>query len=359
MKPTDVTKLRLFTQQIAGSEFKNPANLVHWMGAMQAQNYSMAKWAVGVRLPNSTDKIVEAAVDEGEIIRTHLLRPTWHLVAASDIHWMLELTAPRIKASMKSRHEQLGLTPSLISKSNKLLEEVLRGGNHLTRGELKAEFKKINIETDNNRISHLLLRAELDGVICSGRSKGNSQTYALLDERVPEKKSLSRNEALAELARRYFSSHGPATVNDFAWWSGLTLTDSRKALEMVKSDFITDTINSQTYWFSNSFFIPEPDEPSVHLLPAYDEFIISYTDRGATLSGEHNDKAISKNGMFWPVVIVNGQVAGLWKRTIKGNKVNLEVEPFQPFSKTVKDLIEKKATSFGDFLGKKAEEVTM
>lgn len=355
MDLTEIAKVRLSAQQVGDSKFKTTQELVQWMGAMQAQNYSMAKWAVGVRLPNFTDQIIQKAIDEGNIIRTHVLRPTWHLVAAEDLRWMLKLTAPRIQRSLKSRHKQLELTSSVISKSKNLLEKGLADGHHLTRNELKNEFEKAKIETGNNRMSHILLGAELDGLICSGRSKGKSQTYALFDERVPKTKSFSRDEALAALAQRYFSSHGPATVHDFAWWSGLTLTASRKALKMVKGSFISETVDSQTYWFSHSSPIAELDKPSVHLLPAYDEFIISYTDRRAALAAEHNDKAISKNGMFWPVIVVNGQVAGLWKRTVRKTKVIVEMDPFHPLSKEINDLIEQAAASFGDFLGKKTE----
>lgn len=353
MNLTDIAHIRLISQQIAGTKFKTVKDLVGWMGAMQAQDYAMVKWAVGVRLPHSTDQEIETAINNGEIIRTHLLRPTWHLVSADDIYWLLELTAPRIKASLKPRHQELGLSETVMTKSRTIIENALSGGRHLTREALIAEFEKANIATDNNRASHLFSRAELDGVICSGTVKGKKQTYALLEERVPKTSSLPKEKALASLAKRYFTSHNPATLQDFAWWSGLSVGDARQALEMVKSDFVSETIDSQTYWFTNSFSMPKTDKESVYLLPAFDEFIISYKDRSASLPFENHSKAVSNNGMFWPIIVVNGQVTGIWKRTIKKDKVIVETEHFNQPNKTTTDLIEKAARQFGDFLGKK------
>ena len=233
MKLADIAKIRLINQQIAGTKFKSIKDMVGWMGAMQAQDYAMAKWAVGVRLPNLTDQAVENAINNGEIIRTHLLRPTWHLVSADDIYWALELTAPRIMDSLKSRHTELGLSETILTKSNTIMEKALMGGKHLTREELMDELEKAKIPTDDNRLSHLLLWAELNGIVCSGAIKGGKQTHALLEERVSKTKSMTKEEALANLAKKYFTSHGPAALQDFAWWSGLSVGDAKSALEMV------------------------------------------------------------------------------------------------------------------------------
>ena len=213
MKLSDVANIRLTNQHVAATKFKKAKDIVHWMGAMQAQDYAMAKWAVGVRLPDSTDTVIESAIDKGEIIRTHVLRPTWHFVSSGDIYWMLALTAPHIKASLKSRHKELELTETIISKSHTIIEKALAGGKHATREELITKFEKADIATDNNRASHIFLRAELDGIICSGATKNKKQTYALLEERVPKTKSLNRDEALTALAEKYFSSLSIAFVN--------------------------------------------------------------------------------------------------------------------------------------------------
>jgi hypothetical protein len=346
----EIPAIRLISQQIAGTKFKTAKDIVGWMGAMQSQDYTMSKWAVGARLPKSTDTLIQKALDKGEILRTHLLRPTWHLVSAENIDWMLELTSPQVKASMKSRNKELEITEALYTKSNKLLEKALADGKHLTREELVSKLEKANIAIDNNRAAHFLMQAELDGIICSGAVKDKKQTYALLSERVSKTKKLHREEALAKLAHTYFSSHCPATLKDFTWWSGLSITDARNALEMVQSDFISEKIGAETYWLTNSFSIPKKNLPLVHLLPAFDEFIISYKDRTASLLLEHHKKTISDNGLFRPVIVVNGQVTGLWKRTIKKDKVIVETDFFYPHDKAMQKLIREAAESFAGFL---------
>jgi len=355
MNLADIAKIRLSSQQIAETKFKAVKAIVAWMGAMQAQDYAMVKWAIGVRLPNATDRVIETAINDGEIIRTHLLRPTWHFVSAADIYWMLELTAPQIKASLKSRHKELALSETIFARSNTIIEKALRGGKHLTREELIAELGKAKIATDENRASHLLLRAELDGIACSGATEGGKPTYALLAARVPKTKPLTREEALAKLAKKYFTSHGPATLQDFVWWSGLSVGEAKHALEMTRSDFVSETIASQTYWLTHFFSLPKIDKESVYLLPAFDEFIISYKDRSASLPSENHNKTISNNGIFRPVIVVNGQATGIWKRTVKKDKVMVETEFFKQPNKTTKSLVEKAAIRFGDFLEKKTE----
>jgi hypothetical protein len=218
-----------------------------------------------------------------------------------------------------------------------------------------AEFRKAKIPVNDNRMSHILSWVELDGLVCSGAPKGGKQTHALLEERVPKTKSITKEEALANLAKKYFASHGPATLQDFIWWSGLSAGDAKSALEMVKPDFVSETIDLQTYWFDNSFSTPRHDKESVHLLPAFDEFIISYKDRSASLPFENHNKAISNNGIFRPVITVNGQVAGIWKRRIKKDKVTVETEFFNTPDKTTWSMIEKASMQFGRFLEKETE----
>ncbi len=359
MKTISIATSRLHNQQLEKTKFKTPNEVVSWMGAMQAQDFYMAKWAIGIRLPNSTEKIIETAIDQGEIIRTHLLRPTWHFVSRDDIYWMLELSSPQIKSLMKSNNKMLELTDSVFTKSNKIIEKSLAGNKHLTREELVAELTRAKIPTNITRSSNLLMRAELDKIICSGRTKNKKQTYTLLGEWVPKMKSLNKEEALAKLAERYFTSHGPATLQDFTWWSGLLTADAKHALEMVKPTFISETISSKTFWMTNSFSnsIPKPDKKSVYLLPAYDEYLISYKDRSASLPLEHHKKSISINGIFKPTIVLNGEVKGLWKRTFKKEKVIVETEFFKLPAKNLKNRIEKVAMVFGGFLEKETEVI--
>jgi hypothetical protein len=325
------------------------------MGAMQSQDFNMAKWAIGLRLPGTTDAIIEAAFNKGEILRTHVLRPTWHFVAAEDIYWMLEVTSPQMNSLLKSRQKQMELTKTIFAKSNSIIEKAVSGGKHVTREELMTLLKKAKIAITSERSYHLMYQAELNGIVCSGNMKGKNQTYTLLEERVKKTKQIPREEALAKLASRYFTSHCPATVEDFIWWSGLNITDGKHALEMIKNNFISETIKSKTYWFTDSFSIPLKNKSSLYLLPAFDEFIISYKDRTAILYPEHYTKVVSNNGIFWPVILMNGKAIGLWKRNIQKDKVLLEAQFFKKVSKTTIAFVEKRFKQFGNFLVKKTE----
>ena len=353
MNLTDISNIRLITQQIAGTKFKSPKEIVSWMGAMQAQDYRMAKWGIGLRTPKATEKIVEDAINKGEIIRTHLLRPTWHFLSSDDIYWMLELTAPRLKVFQRSREKQIGLTEKIFTKSNLVIEKVLRDGKHLTRAELLAELGKAKIATDNFKSSHILFRAEIEGIICSGITKTKQTTYALLSERVLENKKLNKDEALSKLAKKYFESHCPATLQDFIWWSGLTVSDAKLAFEMIKSDFISEKIESQTYLFPNSFSIPKKFKEAVYLLPAFDEFLISYKVRTAAIAFENHRHAFSNNGIFWPTIVINGQVRGIWKRIIKKDKIVMETNFFERPDENINVLVEKAAERLSYFLNHK------
>jgi len=322
------------------------------MGAIQAQDFSMSKWAIGIRLSNSIEKIIETAIDDGDILRTHLLRPTLHLVSSDDINWILKLTAPGIKASLKPRYKELELSESLFKKCNAIIEDALKGAIHLTREELTAILNKAKISTGGQRAYHILVRAELDGIVCSGIVKNGKQTYALLNERVPKTKDLHKDEALEKISRKYFLSRGPATLQDFKWWSGLSATDAKNAFEMIKSDLISEKAGSETYWALSCLCIPENKNYSAHLLPAFDEFLISYKDRRASLPLINFKKAVSENGIFRPVIVINGQVMGLWKRTIIKEKVIIETDLFYPDNNPIMNQIEEGIEKFGQFIGK-------
>src|SRR5262245_302167 len=215
--PLDIARTRLRNQRLIGKPFATPEEVVGWLGAVQAQDYAGAKWAVAQRTAGCSDADVEQACRDGRILRTHVLRPTWHLVLPEDIRWMLALSAPRIRAAMAFYDRRLGLTDAVCARSAAALAAALRGGNHLTRGELARVLAAAGIPAAGQRLGHLMVRAEIDGVICSGATRGKQSTYALLDERAPAAKPRGRDDALAELAGRYFASHGPALPQDFAW----------------------------------------------------------------------------------------------------------------------------------------------
>lgn len=352
MRSKDIPLLRLANQRISYNNFSSVKQLVGYMGAVQAQDYPMAKWAIGLRLNKSDEKQINSAIEKGEILRTHLLRPTWHFVSADDIYWILELTASRIRKSMSSRNKELGLTPAVFTKSNKIIREALAGNNHLTRDEIIGLLNNEKIKTDKNRASHLLAEAELSGIICSGIPDGDKPTYAILEERAGQKLVHGKVESLRKLAELYFASRGPATIMDFIWWSGLATTDAKRALEMIKPKMNSFGLNSQTYWF----FKPLPEKliktGIVYLLPAYDEFMISYKDRSAIIVSGSHKKIISNHGMFRAIIIYNGKIIGTWKRNVKNNYLSFKIEYLIYADKKIKNMVNDEAERFGIFTGK-------
>lgn len=357
MNLSDIAKLRLLNQQLIGTNFKTPKEIVAHLGAVQAQDYPMAKWAIGVRLPGSTNETIEQAIDNGEIIRTHIMRPTWHLVSSDDIRWMLKLTSPNINNGVAVMNRNLELNDNIFRQCNKVIEKSLAGGKHLTRQELMSEFQKAGIATNDLRSAHIMFRAEQDALVCNGSMRGKQLTYALLDERVPNGKTLEKDEALAKLAKRYFTSHAPATLKDFVWWSGLSVGNARVGLEAIKSDLICEEIEGQAYWLPNTFSTPPENLETVHFLPAFDEFMVSYKDRSASLNPVFAKDAITGNGIFKPIIVVNGEVIGIWKRSIKKNTVKIETQFFNSSDKFKKEIIAFTAESFGQFCGLKTEIV--
>lgn len=352
MKNSDIITLRLNNQQLINPSFTNPVDLVRWMGAVQSQDYAGAKWALACRLKNPVESQIEEAIDKGEILRTHVLRPTWHLVVPEDIRWMIGLTEPRITAFSAKYFRDLELDKPVLKRSNKMIVKALQSGKHLTRKELGDALEKARISTDGLRLTFMLFRAELDQLICSGAKHGKQATYALVDQRAPHAKFLKKDEALAELARRYFKSRGPATVKDFTWWSGLSPDDGRKAVEIVKSQLDSDGGNGQTYFFSSAAGSKKPKD-AVYLLPSWDEYTVAYKDRSSVIDPAHESKA--GHGIFNPNIIVNGLIKGSWRRTLKNDKVLLEVHYFSPASKAMHKSVGTIATRYAKFHGKKLE----
>jgi len=353
MKILDIAQHRLHNQQLSSPGFKEPADVVKWLGAVQAQDYNGAKWALGLRVQNATDDAVEKAFASGSILRTHVMRPTWHFVAPADIRWLLKLTAPRVNAASGYYYRKLELDDAVFKKSNKALAKALRGGKQLTRDALRKAVQQAGVATnDLIRSAHILARAELDGVICSGARKGKQFTYALLDERLPHSTTLERDQALAELTRRYFTSHGPATLQDFVWWSGLTTTDAKSGLDMARRQLVKDVIDDKTYWLPYSTTTRKPTSSrAAYLLPAYDEYLVAYKDRNAALDSTYNKGTNFRNVIFTSSIILRGRVVGSWKRTFKKASVIISLRPFAQLSKADKEMIADAARRYGDFLG--------
>ncbi len=353
----NIAQQRLYNQHITRRTFETPQALVAWLGAVQSQDFAAAKWALGLRLSGVTDDDIEQAFTAGAILRTHVLRPTWHFVSPADIRWLLALTAPRVQQAMAYYNRKLELDETVFRSMNALLANALQGGQQLTRDELASALQQAGIVTEGEqRVTSIMMRAELDGVICSGARRGKQFTYALLAERAPEARVLPRDEALAELTKRYFLSHGPATVQDFAWWSGLTVADAKEGLAMVASHLVQETIDGQTYWFDSSpggrlQGMPAQNvSQTAYLLPDYDEYTVGYTDRSAIFDTSHTSKLDQRSGLLANTMVLNGQVVGNWKRTFKKDMVVIAATPIFPLSSTETRLFAASAHRYGEFL---------
>jgi DNA glycosylase AlkZ-like len=345
MNSSDVLAHRLRNQKLSSPHFDNPADVVRWFGAVQAQDFNGAKWALALRMREATNAAIQTAYDEGRILRTHLMRPTWHFVTREDIRWLLQLTAPRVNIKSGSGYRMFELDAATFKRSNRIIANALKRGKHLTRSALKTLLNRAGIAADNPvRLAHIVLRAELDGVVCSGPMAGKQFTYMLLDERVPAKATFSRDEALAELARRYFTSHGPATMQDFVWWSGLTVADANHAIELIDRDLRKEMVEEKLYMRPRSF-PATPVEYSTHLLPAFDEYNVAYKARHLVIGG---GAPLSTWDFLGPMIIVDGKAVGTWKRT--GDKV-ITLNMSNGLKKSQKLAIAAAAERFTAFLG--------
>lgn len=319
-----ITDIRTVSQQLLNPLFDNPKELVSWMGAVQAQNYSMAKWAVGVRTKDATIDTVEQSLRKGEILRTHILRPTWHFVSSGDIRWMLNLTGHRVCLALKSWCKKLGISDNLYTKTLRLFEKILDGNEGLTKQEIFDEFVKKGFEPNADIVNSFILYAESQGFICSGVEKNGNHTYALLDERVPLSNNYTKEESLAMLATKYFCSHSPASLQDFTWWSGLSISEAKQAVKLIEHDLIADRYGALNLFVHHSYAKGVQTNDVLHFLPSYDEYLISYKDRSTVMKPEFYHKAFNNFGIFQPVILYNGQIVGNWKKMIKKGEIYIE-----------------------------------
>ncbi len=348
MNNLEIAQQRLYNQHISGEKFKKPAEVVKYLGAVQAQDYAGAKWAIGLRLHRSSDAAINKAMADGSIIRTHVLRPTWHFIAPADARWMIDLTAPRINAAAGTWFRKLKLDNAVFKQSNDALAKALEGGNQLNRGDVMAVLNRAGVATDDLRFIHLLMRAELDKVICSGGRQGKQFTYALFDDMVPTGNVPAREEALAELALRYFISRGPATLQDFTWWSGLATVDAKHGLEIAKPLLAKMNVESREYWTAKKEPGINNKAPVAHLLPAFDEFAVAYKDRSAIVNPKYIKQAL--HVIFNPSIVVNSQVVGTWKRTLKKDAVEIVLNPFGKLNKIQTKAVETAAERYRGFV---------
>lgn len=342
---------RLLRQGLIKPPFRTPAEVVAALGAIQAQDYPAALWALGLRLPESTAPVIEQTITDHAVIRTWLMRGTLHFVTAGDVRWMLDLFAPGILAGSARRYRELELDEATLAHSSRLIETAMRDGQPHTRRELFELLDAHGLRTPNQRGVYMLSRASCEGIIVQGAQKGRDPSFFAL-ESLPPTRRMRREEAIIELTRRYFTRHGPATLQDFVWWSGLRVSEARAGLEAVQGELVTETANGQTLWRSAEGVSAGPLAPSAFLLPAYDEFLIGYTDRSASLAPEHAALVKNANGLG-ATVIWNGRVIGTWTRETKRAEAVIHARPFTNWRDEARQVVEAAAARFGTFIGQR------
>jgi hypothetical protein len=349
----EISSRRMASQGLSTSPFTDAAEVVRTLVAMQSQEYAAAKWSVGERATGVDEGDVERAIAEGAILRTHVLRPTWHFVAREDLRWLMELSGPRVHSANAAYYRKAELDDAFFVRSHDLITRALEGGNHLTRREIAEVLGRDGIDaSEGQRLAYVVMRAELDRVLCSGAPRGKEQTYALFDERVPGGTPLSPDEALAELTRRYFTTRGPATVKDYRWWSGLTAAQARRGLEMVGGELERMVADGREYWLAGSAAEHREPTPTAHLVQAYDETIIAYSEsRGAMDVAGLSKDVVGRQIPFLHVLLVDGQLAGRWRRKVTAKEMAVEVLPARALSKRERGAVERAAENYGRFCG--------
>ena len=322
--------------------------MVRWLGAVQAQEYGPTKWTLGMRMRSATGTTIEDAFTRGDFVRTHILRPTWHFIPAEDLLWMLELSAPRVHKANAYMYRQTDLDKATLKRALKVCRSALQGGKQLTRKELASALADDGIGGKNLRITYIVMYAELEGLICSGARRGKQFTYALVSERAPTQNDLTREQGLAELCRRYFLSHGPATLQDFVWWSGLTMVDARKGVEMAGYEIKEEQVDRISYWSSSKRNHKKLLSPFALLTPTYDEYTLSYKDRSA-LSGRVIRGQIVETDIF-QFISIDGKIVGNWKRALKRDCVEIEINLLTELTKAEGAAVRQAALQYAKFM---------
>ena len=342
--------------------------MVRGLLAVQSQDYPGAKWGVAQRVADGVlESELDALFDAGAILRTHVMRPTWHFVAPEDLRWMLALTAPRVHQASAYQYRLLGIDDISAGRAAEVIVRALEGGRALTRDELGVALREAGIEATGIKLAYLVSHAELQAIVVSGPRKGRRQTYALVDERVPPARIRSREEALAELARRYVEGHGPAQAQDLSWWSGLTIRDARLALQLASPPLVTETHGERTFWVApgrhasgraaGSLGTPTIAGPAVQLLPNYDELLIAFRDRTDAMDPGLPPPARVASEILAHVAVRDGLVVGGWRRSEERGAVKVELSLLVPFDPAERAALVAAIDRFSRFLGR-AVEVT-
>jgi hypothetical protein len=356
--PGNIAAMRLVAQQLVSSDAQSPGDVARNLLAMQAQDFAASLWALGVRLPGCTIDDVYAAIDRGEIVRSWPMRGTLHFVAAEDLRWILDVTAERTIRSVGARQERLGLPDKALVRATKIAYELLGGGGRSTRAEFVKALSDGGVNTDGQLGYHIIWYLAHAGEVCWGPMVGTQQALVLSNEWLPPSTSLDRDSALGQFLYRYLAGHGPATLKDFAWWNKVLASDAKRALEAVRDGLTELTMGGSSYWITMETFDfvqshLDAAKKSVLLLPSFDEHLLGYQDRSLVMSKDEAARVVpGNNGMFLPTVVIDGRVAGTWKRMGSKTKPAFESVPFATFSEAQQKGIRKAVRSYEAFLGR-------
>jgi hypothetical protein len=340
MDGREIAQRRLASHHLGGEPLRDPVEVVRHFGAVQAQEYPVARWSVGQRTRGFRDADLRAAVDRGEIVRLHALRPTWHFVAAPDVAWIQALTAARVNAASAYYERQRGIDNALMAKVNPAIVAALEPGP-LTRTELGAALADAGIDAGGDRLAHLLMRSELDGLIGSGPMRGKQHTYRRLEPGVP----MEPDAGLVELTRRYFTSHGPATVKDFAWWSSLTVTQLRRGIE--QAGLQSSDVDGRRYFYVDG---PAAGAGGIHVLPSYDEYLVAYSESRRLINVAGLD--LGTRGMtLFHAIVRDSQVIGAWRRIVRPDGITIEARVAVKLTGVLRRAVDAAFARYGAFAG--------
>jgi hypothetical protein len=344
-----VLRRRIFTQRLIGPKLPQPQDVVRLLTAVQSQEYAHGFWSLGMRTKGSTYADVKEAFDQGRILRTHMLRTTWHFVAPGDIRWILAATSPRVLTVFGSHFRSLGLDERAQQETSERVVKLLEGRNHLTRKEIGAELERQGVTLGGERLTYIVMSAELRGLICSGPMRKAQHTYAVLDERVPPGLAYEDDEAQAELALRFFTGHGPASLTDFTRWSSLTVTEARNAIQATATRLDSINVEGQILWSDPTAPRPRSTPLTAHLLPLYDEALLTYPKLNFETAPDHPHPPDMQ--LFTGSIIVGVRNVGTWRRTITGTKLTVETDLAPDLDDELLAAIEKTVDRLRAFLG--------
>ncbi|TGM95502.1 winged helix DNA-binding domain-containing protein [Leptospira dzoumogneensis] len=350
----NIALTRLKHLNVLGSQYSSPEKLVEVLVAIQGQDYAASKWAVGLRIPDLNEEDIESAFLDKKIVRSWPLRGTLHVVSSKDIYWLLDLLGPPTISKYAAHYKKIELDPKVLKKCYSILSKNLSNQNFLTRKEISSILEKSGIITNTTRLSHILQRAGLEGLICFGPRRDKDFTYALIEEWIPGVKNVKKpkEEALYEITKKYFDTRAPATLADFVWWSGLNVKDAKTGIESFSSKLNSFQKDDQTYYIPKKTELVDKGSDTLFLLPAFDEFLLAYTDRRDCMDPPPKRLLTPADDLFRPILVINGWVSGIWQRELKKEDIILKVNPYKPLNANLKKKLKKAAEEYAKFLGK-------